>query len=82
MSHGYRSEMLMTFNDDPYLLKKVVRPIPMEASRRTKTEKARKVRSNVKVLLTLFFDCNGVVHNELLPQSHTVNKEYNLEVMR
>ena len=25
------------------------------------------VRSNVKVLLTVFFDCIGVVHREFLP---------------
>ena len=54
----------------------------MEASRRAKTEKKRQVRSNVKVLLTVFFDCNHMVHHEFLPQDRTVNKEYNLEVMR
>ncbi|UYV72344.1 hypothetical protein LAZ67_9002714 [Cordylochernes scorpioides] len=31
-------------------------------------KKARQVRSNVKVLLTVFFDCRGVVHHEFLPQ--------------
>ncbi|UYV78768.1 hypothetical protein LAZ67_16002686 [Cordylochernes scorpioides] len=45
-------------------------------------KKARQVRSNVKVLLTVFFDCRGVVHHEFLPQSGTVNKEYYLQVMR
>ena len=45
-------------------------------------KKARQVRSNVKVLLTIFFDCRGVVHHELLPQGRTVNKEYYLQVMR
>ena len=45
-------------------------------------KKARQIRSNVKVLLTVFFDCNGVVHHEFLLQGHTVNKEYYLEVMR
>ena len=43
---------------------------------------AHQVRSNVKVLLTIFFDCNDVVHHELLPQDRMVNKEYYLEVMR
>ena len=33
-------------------------------------------------LLTVFFDCNGVFNHEFLPQDHTVNKEYYLEVMR
>ncbi|UYV77151.1 hypothetical protein LAZ67_14003451 [Cordylochernes scorpioides] len=45
-------------------------------------KKARQVRSNVKVLLTVFFDCRGVVHHEFLPQGRTVNKEYYLQVMR
>ena len=45
-------------------------------------KKARQVRTNVKVLITVFFDCNGVVHYEFLPQDRTVNKVYYLEVMR
>ena len=45
-------------------------------------KEAHRVRSNVKVLLTVFIDCNGVVHHEFLPQDLTVNKEYYLEVMR
>ena len=44
-------------------------------------KKARQVPSNVKVLLTIFFDCNGVVYHEIFPQCCTVNKEYYLEVM-
>lgn len=35
-----------------------------------------------RVLLTVFFDCRGVVHYEFLPQGRTVNKEYYLQVMR
>ncbi|UYV77835.1 hypothetical protein LAZ67_15002534 [Cordylochernes scorpioides] len=55
-------------------------------------KKARQVRSNVKVLLTVFFDCRGVVHHEFLPQGRTgktrakpgtsASKEYYLQVMR
>ena len=45
-------------------------------------KKAHQVRSNVKVLLTVFFDYRGVVHQEFLPYGRTVNKEYYLEVMR
>jgi hypothetical protein len=45
-------------------------------------KKARQVRSNVKVLLTVFFDYRGVVHHEFLPQGRMVNKEYYLQVMR
>ena len=35
----------------------------------------------MKALLTIFFDCNGVVHHEFLPQGLTVNKEYYVELM-
>ena len=42
---------------------------------------SRQVRSKVKVLLTVYFEYNGVVHHEFLPQGCTVNKEYYLEVM-
>ena len=45
-------------------------------------KKAHQVRSNVKVLFTVFFDCIGVVHHEFLPQGRMVNKESYLEVMR
>ena len=56
--------------------------IPMEVSRIAKTQKGHQVRSYVKVLLTVFFDWNGVLHQEFLPQGRTVNTEYRLEVMR
>ena len=91
-------EILTTFNDVPDLLKKVItgdekwgygydietklqscQCMPPEEPR---PKKPRQVRSNVKVLLTVFFDYNGVVHHELLPQGRTVNKEYYLEVLR
>jgi len=39
-------------------------------------KKARQVRSNVKVLLTIFFGSRGVVHHEYAPQSQTITKEY------
>jgi hypothetical protein len=34
------------------------------------------------VMLMVFFDSEGVVHYEFLPQARTVNKEYYLEVMQ
>ena len=34
--------------------------------------KALQVRSYVRVLLTVFFDCNGVVHHAFLPQALTI----------
>ena len=33
-------------------------------------------------MLTVFFDCNGLVHHVFLPQGRMVNKEYYLEGMR
>ncbi|CAB3259756.1 unnamed protein product [Arctia plantaginis] len=39
-------------------------------------KKTRQVRSNSKVKLTVFFDFNGIVHHEFLPQGQTMNKEY------
>lgn len=47
-----------------------------------KPKKPRQSRSKIKVLLTVFFDCEGVVHAEFLPDGQTVNKEYYLQVMR
>ena len=46
------------------------------------TKKTRQVRSHVKVMLTVFFYSEGVVHYEFLPQGRTVNTEYYLEVMQ
>ena len=46
------------------------------------TKKSRQVSSHVKVMLTVFFDSEGVVHYEFPPQGRTVNKEYYLEVMQ
>ncbi|XP_050684031.1 histone-lysine N-methyltransferase SETMAR-like [Leptidea sinapis] len=45
-------------------------------------KKARQVRSNVKVMLTVFFDFNGIVHKEFFTQGQTINKEYYLQVQR
>ena len=47
-------------------------------SEELRPKKALQVWLNLKVLLTVFFDCNVVVHHEFLPQGHTVNY---LEVM-
>ena len=91
-------EMLNDVNDDPDLLKRVISgdeswvygydvETKAQSSQWKHTElprpkKARQVRSNVKVLLTVFFDYLGVVHQKFLPQGRTVNKEYYHEVMR
>ena len=45
-------------------------------------KKARQVWPNVKVMLTVFFDFNGIMHHEFFPWGQTVNKEYYLQVQR
>ncbi|XP_049267279.1 protein GVQW3-like [Rhipicephalus sanguineus] len=44
-------------------------------------KKARQVRSNVKLMLSAFFDSRGVVHHEYAPQGQTITKEYNRDVL-
>ena len=77
-------EMLNDVNDDPDLLKKVITgdeswvygydvETKAQSSQWKYTEsprpkKARQVRSNVKVLLTVFFYYHSVVQQEFLPQ--------------
>ena len=77
-----------TFNRDPDLLKKIrtgdeswVYGYDIETNAQSsqwkrpaelRLKKARQVRLNVKELLTVFFDCNGVVHHEFLPQGQEV----------
>ncbi len=91
-------ELLNDVNDDPDLLKRVItgdeswvygydietkaQSSQWKTPEEPRPKKARQVRSNVKVLLTVFFDYHGVVHQEFLPKGRTVNKEYYLEVMR
>ncbi|UYV62215.1 hypothetical protein LAZ67_1008243 [Cordylochernes scorpioides] len=92
------NEMLDSVRDDPNLLQRVItgdeawvygydvetkaQSSQWKLQHEPRPKKARQVRSNVKVLLTVFFDCRGVVHHEFLPQGRTVNKEYCLQVMR
>ena len=47
----------------------------LKRSGEQKPKKARQVRLNVKVLITDFFECNGVVRHELLLQGRMFNKE-------
>ncbi|UYV64514.1 hypothetical protein LAZ67_3001065 [Cordylochernes scorpioides] len=92
------NEMLDSVRDDPNLLQRVItgdvawvygydvgtkaQSSQWKLPHEPRPERARQVRSNVKVLLTVFFDCRGMVHHEFLPQGRRVNKEYYLQVMR
>jgi len=85
-------ELLNDVNDDPDLLKRVitgdetwVNDYDVETKAQSsqwkqpeepRSKKARQVRSNVKSLFTVFFDYNGAVHREFLPQDRIVNKEF------
>ena len=87
---------MTTFNDDADLLKKFMTSIescvygydidikgqssPCKRQEEPRPKKVHQVRSNVSVLLTVFFDYNCVVYYEFLPQGRTVNKEYYREV--
>ena len=90
-------EVLTTLKDDTNLLEKVITGdvswfygynIELKAQsyqwkrpEEPKSKNSLQGRSNVEVLLTVFFDCNSVVHHEFLSQGLTANKEYCLEVM-
>ncbi|UYV79212.1 hypothetical protein LAZ67_17001536 [Cordylochernes scorpioides] len=92
------NEMLASVRDDPNLLQRVItgdeawvygydvetkaQSSQWKLPHEPRPKKVRQVRSNVKVLLTVFFDCRGVVHHEVLPQGRRVNKEHYLQVMR
>ncbi|XP_049271908.1 histone-lysine N-methyltransferase SETMAR-like [Rhipicephalus sanguineus] len=45
-------------------------------------KKARQLRSNVKVMLSAFFDSRGVLHHEYAPQGQTITKEYYRDALR
>ncbi|UYV75886.1 hypothetical protein LAZ67_13001676 [Cordylochernes scorpioides] len=92
------NEMLDSVRDDPNLLQRVItgdeawvygydvetkaQSSQWKLPHEPRPKKARQVGSNVKVLLTVFSDCRGVVHHEFFPQGRAVNKEYYLQVMR
>ena len=44
-------------------------------------KKAWQVCSNVKVLLTCFFDSRDIMHHKYAPEGQTINKEYYLQVL-
>ena len=62
--------------------KHFLRIIQMEAFGKAKTEKSTSGSVKCEGFAYCFFHFNGVMHCEFLPQGRTVNKEYNLEVIR
>ena len=45
-------------------------------------KKARQVRSNIKAMLIIFFDFQGIVHKEFVPPGQTVNGNFYCELLR
>ena len=45
-------------------------------------KKARMSRSNMKVMLVVFFDWQGVIHYKFIPRGQTVNKEFYVAVLK
>ena len=91
-------EMISEAQSDPTFMKRIITgdetwvyEFDMETKQQSsewrfedepKPKKSRQSRSKVKVMLTVFFDCQGVVHHEYLPSGQTVNKEYYLSVLK
>ena len=47
-----------------------------------RSKKARQVRSKVKIMLIVFFDMEGNVHYEYIPQGQTVDQQFYLQVLK
>jgi transposase len=45
-------------------------------------KKARQVKSNIKTMLIVFFNIDGLVHHEFIPTGQTVNKEFYKTVLQ
>jgi hypothetical protein len=89
--------LLETANSDPDFLKKVITgdeswvygydPETKAQSSRWKSpesprpKKALQSRSNVNAMLTVFFDHEGVAHQEYAPPGQKINKEYYIKVL-
>jgi len=44
-------------------------------------KKARMSKSEIKTMLICFFDSQGLIHKEFLPQGQTVNEQYYCEFL-
>jgi len=47
----------------------------------TTSGKARRSKSEIKSMLICFFDSQGIVHTEFVPQGQTVNQFYDCEIL-
>ncbi|GFU10977.1 histone-lysine N-methyltransferase SETMAR [Trichonephila clavipes] len=91
------SHLFQSASDDPELMKFITgdeswvygcNPETKQQSSKWKTsgsprpKKARQVRSDIKVMLIVFFNADGIVHHEYAPQGKTVNMEFYLDDKR
>ena len=53
-----------------------------KSSNSPRPKKARRLKSNVKTMLISFFDANGIVHSEFVPNGQTVNQAFHLQVLK
>lgn len=91
------AQNLQAFADDPGLLQRIItgdeswiygfdaETSAQSSEWRFKNEprptRVKRGPSRIKVLLIVFFDIQGVVYHEFLPEGRTVNKEYYREVL-
>ena len=78
MKHAAAKVVLKLHNFEQKQQKSQNHPNGSVQKSQNRKKKPRQVQSNVKVLLTTFFDCNY----EFLPQDRMVNKENYLELIR
>ena len=50
--------------------------------RHSDPKKTRHIRSNVKVMPTVFFDCEGIIYHEFLPPGQMATTEYDEKAER
>ena len=90
-------DLLETANNDPDFLKKVItgdeswvygydpetkaQSSQWKSPESARPKKARQSRSNIEVMLTVFFDHEGFVNHEYAPPGQTVTKDYYIEVL-
>jgi hypothetical protein len=56
-----------------YDLEKKCQSLQWKSVDSPRPKKARRVRSKVKAMLIVFFDMEGIVHYEYVPEGQTVN---------
>ena len=51
-------------------------------SRSPRSTKVRSEKSRIKTMLIVFFDCEGIIHKEFLPEGSTLNAAAYVEVLK